>query len=74
MKKYYKLPYQLSDQVLNFNILPNGSGKIYYEKNKSWKYTKRRIKQILDETQKCQYTKILEIESLLEIYKNTYLK
>lgn len=57
MKKYYKLPYQLSDQVLNFNILPNGSGKTYYEKNKSWKYTKRRIKDILDERQKDQYTK-----------------
>lgn len=59
--------------IYNFNISPR-SGKTYYEENQNWKYLKSRIKQILDEKQSNKYTKIIEIEALLEHYKKVYLK
>ena len=58
----------------NFNFLPRGYGKTYYEINKSWKELKNRIKQILDCTNSCKEIKILKIKSLLEDYENRYLK
>ena len=39
-----------------------------------WKYTKLKIKKILDEKHSSKYEKILKIESLLEDYKERYLK
>jgi hypothetical protein len=57
---------------LNFNLAP--CGKTYYEMNKNWKYTKKRIKQILDEPQKDRGSKIIEIEVMLDSYYHTYLK
>lgn len=59
--------------IYNFNISPR-CGKTYYEINKSWKDLKQRIKQILDEKQSCKETKIISIISLLEDYRNRYLK
>ena len=59
--------------IYNFNISPR-SGKTYYEENQNWKYLKSRIKQILDEKQSNKYTKIIEIQALLEHYEEVYLK
>lgn len=57
--------------ILNFNIAP--CGKTYYEMNKNWKYTKQRVKTILDEKDSCREHKIDMIIILLEEYKRTYL-
>jgi hypothetical protein len=57
--------------ILNFNTAP--CGKTYYEMNKSWKYVKQRVKQILDEKESCREYKIDMIVSILENYKETYL-
>lgn len=58
MKKYNK--------SYIFIVNENGYGQ--------WKYIKQRIKNILDSPQVSRYTKILEIQSLLEDYQNRYLK
>ena len=58
--------------IYNFNT-QRGSGKTYYEINKSWKDLKRRIKQILDDKDSCRENKINLIIALLEDYKKRYL-
>lgn len=57
---------------LNFKMAP--CGKTYYEVNKSWKELKKRIKQILDSTESCKETKILEIKCVIKDYESRYLK
>ena len=57
--------------ILNFNTAP--CGKTYYEMNRSWKYLKTSVKQILDEKQSSRLYKIDMIIAMLEHYKNTYL-
>ena len=59
--------------IYNFNQCPK-CGKTYYEINNQWKYTKLRIKNILDCKHTSREEKILKIECLLEDYKKRYLK
>lgn len=58
--------------IYNFNIAP--CGKTYYEMNKSWRYIKRHIKDILDSTDSYREHKINSIIGMLEMYKATYLR
>lgn len=59
--------------IYNFNISPK-CGKTYYEINTNWRYVKNRVKQILDEKNSSREYKIDMIISMLEDYKNTYIK
>lgn len=59
--------------ILNFNINPR-CGKTYYQCNSEWKYVKSRIKNLLDEKQSSREYKIDMIISILEHYKETYLR
>lgn len=58
--------------IYNFNVSPR-CGKTYYEINKSWRYLKQHIKQILDEKDSSREYKIDMIICMLEDYKQRYL-
>ena len=59
--------------IYNFNINPR-LGKTYYEELTNWKHLKLRVKQILDDKNSEREYKIDMIITMLEHYKNTYIK